>query len=1249
MPGIVHFRERFARLPRLGFALAILALAAPGALAQNFGTVITNNLFHPSSVAVSPQNRYVVTDSGNHRVIDFHPDTRELMALAGGEVGATDGPGAEGRFRNPQGIAAVPADLEKTPRGYLVADTGNHLIRLVTPSGVVFTVAGDVNLAGAGDEMGFPPANFGASDGPGAAATFYAPTGLAYDGRSTVYVADSLNGSIRALLFSDETFTNCTVSTLVRGLDLPTAVAAGADGSVYIADTGTHSIYVFRNGALTRIAGRGTTYDLGLRNSPIGTQALLNAPRGLLLREIKDELLVADTGNKVLRRIYNLSSPTPGIETFAGGSTVLDSPIGLARDQVGLFLIVDKGAHRLTSLTTTIKPRVADPIVGRVTFRVDPFTGIEIAEIERVVDAVFEETQLIVISGDAQGTHLFTSGAGDAETLDSILPPRPDTPGVNPALNFPSPSNRREAFKDAISIDPRPVLTLRAATYDLNDPERVPSRVVSGTFRFRCSAPVIETERVSGAVTFSCATTNVTIGYTLNGEVPDLTDPDTIPVSDLDNFSIPLPVGKTLKARAFRPGFAPSTVTTRSDFIPVYITLGFTGGEASSDFVGAPGQRFFAPITLLTPSRPSAYGLQFSLSARGEGASPEVDARSFGFTSMLEENKGTTNRVIPPAITVSFETNIYYDTNYFITNILQPGGGFVTVTNAVIEPFWTNVVPILNEFEFVNVEDRVMGVGWMEIPGQTNLYNSRIQDLIRFSRARDIVYSSVNGRIIPGAFSFQVPGTAPVGSRYTVSVDRSSATAAGNRDVYIQPVRPEQTTDTNNPAFGLVPAVRNLTLDTRWYAVGDVLPFRWLNAGDFGDTNVLNNDLQVLYQAVVYNLNLPPAGSDFADALDSCCVTTNDIDLRLHPNHPFSDGSESVIDSIAFGDGVLDISDIWVTYRRALDHTLKWYQRAWGRAPNGAPRRIARETPNVFREQIGRLSAAAQPAAGGARLSAFASAGQNLPSRLTLSLAHASADPGGWVEIPVTVRVDGSVPLRALLLNVLIEAADGGVPLVDGMSFTPSAALGAPSLLFNSISARLGLAWLETDTAGLLGQHTLGTIRFQIPSDAPANTIYRLRFDHVSGSPNGISLFPATTAAGCIVMNERPNSSWRDGISDVWRAQYFGSVRNPDSLADLDPDGDGVSNAAEFNTGTDPLDASDNLKVQLRTRAPRGVAIRWAGHLGKRYVLESSSLLAPGSWSRVTDPIDGNGGEIEIEQENSVGQRYYRIRLEEAP
>src|SRR5215510_7620099 len=95
-------------------ARALLACCAffplvPFANGQTFDTVLNTNLFQPASVSVSPENHYVISDTANHRVVDFNADNRAFKVLAGPdrapfEPGAVDGQAIDARFRNPQGI-----------------------------------------------------------------------------------------------------------------------------------------------------------------------------------------------------------------------------------------------------------------------------------------------------------------------------------------------------------------------------------------------------------------------------------------------------------------------------------------------------------------------------------------------------------------------------------------------------------------------------------------------------------------------------------------------------------------------------------------------------------------------------------------------------------------------------------------------------------------------------------------------------------------------------------------------------------------------------------------------------------------------------------------------------------------------------------------------------------------------------------------------------------------------------------------
>jgi glucose/arabinose dehydrogenase/alpha-tubulin suppressor-like RCC1 family protein/sugar lactone lactonase YvrE len=103
-----------------------------------------------------------------------------VTTLAGdGIAGFRDASGTSAQFSFPQGIAIDPSG------NLLVADTGNHRIRKITPGGVVTTLAGS----------GVP----GAQDGPAASARFSSPIGICLDRAGNIYTTDSGSDSIRKL------------------------------------------------------------------------------------------------------------------------------------------------------------------------------------------------------------------------------------------------------------------------------------------------------------------------------------------------------------------------------------------------------------------------------------------------------------------------------------------------------------------------------------------------------------------------------------------------------------------------------------------------------------------------------------------------------------------------------------------------------------------------------------------------------------------------------------------------------------------------------------------------------------------------------------------------------------------------------------------------------------------------------------------------------------------------------------------
>ena len=699
-------------------------------------------------------------------------------------------------------------------------------------------------------------------------------------------------------------------------------------------------------------------------------------------------------------------------------------------------------------------------------------------------------------------------------------------------------------------------------------------------------------------------------------------------------LSIAMSTGSNVlfRARAFRHGYSPSGVAsqifTAANYVPNTISFGFDSGEASSDFIASPGQTFYAPVTLLPLSGTLMYSLQFNLTVTNAGPNPgpAMVPGAYGFESLLVKpipSEPGYYETIPPYM--------------YITNWASPP--------PPSQILWYDGQKMFVSLVTTNAADNLLGVGWMERLTKTNLYNTLGQDLIQYSMAHDDLFLQGGGKVILGGFNFLVPLTATNGQTYRIQIGRPSATSDGigapGQSVYIN-------APTNGSlGGGAINSIKNVVMGQRKYIVGNVYPFGWFNAGDFGNTNLQSADVEQVFQSAIYGLNSPAfqaPGSDFFDAMDSCCGTYqnlghgylefNTIESGAGALNPLFDGNNTTINQIAFGDGQLDVCDVYVTYRRSLDPSLTWFRRFW---TNGV--RVAETTPNVFKPQL--VSKSSSVVSKMAQKAGNTSV-TNQP-KVNFVAGDFQTTAGQTIQIPITANIFGNYPLRLLMLNLSVVPLDGSPALTTPVSFSNNPALGSPLMTDQQRNGNNSAVWLDSTITGLAGSSWLGTLTVTIPTNATSSSAYAVHFDHASASPNGLASFPKQTLTGLITLSSRTNSYYNDGIPDSWRLRYFGTIYNYLSVSNADADGDGMNNWQEYVAGTDPNDPKSCLRLTPAQSQNR--SINWPSVTGKTYILQRSTLLFPPHWTSVSTNT-GTGATMEFDDATGGNVYIYRVSVQ---
>ena len=315
-------------------------------------------------IAVDGSENLYLADPLGHRVRKVDGRTGIITTLAGDGRAAFDGdggPATAAGLAYPQGLALDAAG------NVFLADMYAHRVRRVdAATGIITTVAGGGIAGPSGGGA------YGGDGGPATAAGLSRPVGVALDPDGNLFVSDSGNMRVRRVDSRSGTITTAmgtgALSPPLDGLPAtaaellgPAAVAVGADGELFFADSGAGRVGRIdpRTARAEVLAGTGERDEIGRGtfggDGGPATAAALWGPGGVV---------AGATGNIYISDRYNgrVRKVTGGvITTVAGGGSSPPGdggpataaslrPQGLAMSPAGDLLVADGPSNRVVRL-----------------------------------------------------------------------------------------------------------------------------------------------------------------------------------------------------------------------------------------------------------------------------------------------------------------------------------------------------------------------------------------------------------------------------------------------------------------------------------------------------------------------------------------------------------------------------------------------------------------------------------------------------------------------------------------------------------------------------------------------------------------------------------------------------------------------------------------------------------------------------------------------------------------------------------
>lgn len=574
-------------------------------------------------------------------------------------------------------------------------------------------------------------------------------------------------------------------------------------------------------------------------------------------------------------------------------------------------------------------------------------------------------------------------------------------------------------------------------------------------------------------------------------------------------------------------------------------------------------------------------------------------ANLIGFPSSQVAGSGST-AVIP--VVVNLQTGVTLATVQFDLEIVPNSSatppilpGAVSLLNIGTNDYHRLVAPTQGTltYERVNFSTPGNGLGLsiLEPAGGTNLLN-------------------VQNFAVLALLEVPVPTNAVEGQSYTLGF------------IYV----PSGTSDGlqgNVPLTAMPP--QTLTISNYQYFEGDSSPSSGYGAGEFGDGNLNNSDVNNALKASL-GIHVPFSFTDAFSAMD------------VYPETPTE-----------IGDGFITFLDWQHILFRSLGLETNNWVRFWtnGGTLSHKPVQWIPGGPNIT---IGTSPTQLFLATPGNK--AVASPQPGVPWLRQASI-HAGTitnlSPGLSYSIPVYINVLPGCSLSGLQFRATL-LPNGNAPAPGQIQFSAAPGLPAPYASSPGLSPNdITYAWslFQPFTPALQGSNALGWISFQVPPGAQNGQSYTLRFSGVDGAPDFDTFYQLESV---------PGTAWVASAaltppqitSDEWRICFFGSLTNTLAQDNADPDGDGMPNWQEYLAGTNPTNALSALQFlnPVSAASAQNINLSWQTAPGRMYVLESSPAAGGNNWTPINTNL-GDGNILQVVVTNHPGgARFYRIQIQ---